>query len=278
MLFKLLKRDFISTGRILGIVYIIAAAISAILIVSSFINNSKSQDLNLVESLGILVLALISLCLFVLTTVVIFVDFHKSLYGEQGYLTFTLPVKGWQILASKTIVSVSWYLISLGAIVGSWWVIATTFKNRLGNDYLTIKDLISEILSINLDAVAFSIIASLVQYFIIFTFVTLVVFFTNTLSNTRLFQKRGILWTIVLFIPIFATIIKFATFIKSKFVCALFYVDDEIRFVTQNAEYQILTRNRNIPIDFADVFVYLAFGIAIFFATHYIMNKKVNIR
>lgn len=39
--------------------------------------------------------------LFVLTMIVIIQRFYKGLLCDEGYLMFTLPVKPWQLIATK---------------------------------------------------------------------------------------------------------------------------------------------------------------------------------
>ena len=61
-------------------------------------------------------------------------------------------------------------------------------------------------------------------------------------------------------------------------VFSLFYIDGRLQLVTNNLKYAQLELAGNAPIDIASLFVYLALGIGLFFATHYLMSKKVNIR
>ena len=102
MLGKLLKNEFIATGRIMGALYAVVAVIMAYVLGSYYIAKDTAST---GQMLGIMVLLLISSCSFILTAVVMIMNFQKSLYGDQGYLSFTLPVKGSTLLISKIITS-----------------------------------------------------------------------------------------------------------------------------------------------------------------------------
>lgn len=277
MMLKLLKNDFISTGRIMGVIYLIVAGVSAGTLISHHFKSS--EEMTVVEALGIALLLLVSLCLFVLTVVFVLTDFQKTLYGEQGYLTFTLPVKSWMILASKVIVSAVWFIIALAALLASLWVTLVVLKEEiLGENYDLIMGMLEQISTVNVASTIFSIVIRIILYFIQFAFFTITVFFTSTVANTRHFQKKPIFWTIVLFVPIAGAATKFAEFINDKIVFSLFFVDGKMSLVTDNLQYARLMANGNSPVDIASIFVYLILGAGIFFATHYIMSKKVNIR
>ncbi len=277
MMAKVIKHDFISTGRIMGVIYIIVAAISGTTLISHYAK--QDAQMNLVETLGVAVLLIISMCLFILTVVVVMTDFHKTLYGDQGYLTFTLPVKSWKILGSKVLVSAVWFVIALAALLGSLWVTLVVVKEEvLGENYDMIMSVISQVSSVNVTSVIVSLVIRLVLYFIQFAFFTITVFFTSTLANTRKFQKKSVLWTIVFFVPIAVIATRIAAFFNEKIVFSLFIINGEMRLVTQNLDYQHLVSAGNSPIDIAAIFVYLILGVGIFFATHYLMSKKINIR
>ena len=60
-------------------------------------------------------------------------SFRKELYEDTGYLTFTLPLTGSQIVASKLIVALLWFFV-LG-IVKSWWIQRSACQSGTGGQY-----------------------------------------------------------------------------------------------------------------------------------------------
>lgn len=261
----------------MGVIYIIVAGIAAVTLGSHYLK--KGAELTLSETLGVLMLFIVAICLAALTTVVVLVNFHKSLYGEQGYLTFTLPVKSWKLLLSKVIMATVWFVLAFAAIFGSMYVIYFVCRDELiGQDaFDVLSSMLAEVADINISGVIVTVIAKLILAFITFSFYILTIFFTSTLANTRLFQSHNVLWTILLFLPIMFVSNKIAVFINQRVVFTLFFIDDKIKLVTDNLEYQSLYLTTN-GIDLGSIFVYLVLGVALFFATHFIMSKKVNIK
>lgn len=111
---KLIKYEFKSIGRLMGILWI-ALPVCALFLgltgkVSYNIDNPFFNDL----------LSLVTLILYIsvfvatiaVTTVVIIMRFYKGLMKQEGYLMHTLPVKTWQLITAKGIVSTCVVLIS----------------------------------------------------------------------------------------------------------------------------------------------------------------------
>lgn len=268
---KSLKHDFISTGRIMGVIYAIMLGIS----IFTFVTKDVSEgQLSLI---GVLILFFMSICLLVLTTVVVLLDFQKSLYGDRGYLTFTLPVKSWKILASKVLVSGTWFVVALAAIIGSLWVAFTSAKGFFGDDAEMLSEMIEALFGKNVDSMVAMIIARIIILFIEFCFFALVIFFTNTLSNTRYFQKHSILFTVAFFVPIFFVTYKISELANKWFVFSVFFVEGKPEFVVDNAVYSDYLYQYS-HLDLSEIFVYILLGAGLFFATHYLMSKKVNIK
>ena len=80
MLGKLLKNEFIATGRIMGALYAVVAVIMAYVLGSYYITKDTAST---GQMLGIMVLLLISSCSFILTAVVMIMNFQKSLYASR---------------------------------------------------------------------------------------------------------------------------------------------------------------------------------------------------
>lgn len=120
MLKKLLKYDFRSVFK-----YWWIAAVSSLLlcVVGGACINVLQVERELpavVDACAIivLVLSILSLVAFsLLSTILIFVRFYKNFFTDEGYLTFTLPVKRSSLLNSKLIMSVTAIIATLFAIV-----------------------------------------------------------------------------------------------------------------------------------------------------------------
>lgn len=114
MLGKLLKQDFRATARIILPVY---AAVPVLGLFTGLITRlCENQNGFLIRAIGALVSFVFSLSLIaaVVTTVVLMIlRFYRNLMTDEGYLMFTLPVSTTELICSKLIVSVVWFLGAL---------------------------------------------------------------------------------------------------------------------------------------------------------------------
>lgn len=118
MLGKLLKQDFRATARIMLPLY---AAVPVLGLFTNLITRlCENQNGFLIRAIGALVSFVFSLALIaaVVTTVVLMIlRFYRNLMTDEGYLMFTLPVSTTELICSKLIVSVVWFLGALGLLV-----------------------------------------------------------------------------------------------------------------------------------------------------------------
>ena len=94
MLGKLIKNEFKSTAHSMFGVFM-AAGITFVVMLLVFLFKVKS-----LMTLSSVVLGAIVLAVLIITLFSIIAMFNKSLYGAQGYLSFTLPVKSVSLLTS----------------------------------------------------------------------------------------------------------------------------------------------------------------------------------
>ena len=111
MLGKLLKQDFRATARIMLPLY---AAVPVLGLFTNLITHlCENQNGFLIRAIGALVSFVFSLSLIaaVVTTVVLMIlRFYRNLMTDEGYLMFTLPVSTTELIFSKLIVSIVWFL------------------------------------------------------------------------------------------------------------------------------------------------------------------------
>lgn len=112
MLGKLIKYEFKSTGKTFLPLY---AAIILITFIQKVFGgtNAGLHGLNRLDEFAMIVEVGLFIGLGVLTILTIIQRFQKNLLLDEGYLTFTLPVKIREILLSKMIVAITWFVISM---------------------------------------------------------------------------------------------------------------------------------------------------------------------
>lgn len=106
MLGKLLKYEIKATGRTFIPLYI------ALVLVALVNHLSLLGDIRFSFGLTTMLLVGLFIALAVVTLVVLIQRFNKNLLGDEGYLMFTLPVKPYQLILSKLLITVFWTIIS----------------------------------------------------------------------------------------------------------------------------------------------------------------------
>lgn len=119
MLKKLLKYEFIATGRIFLPLYgalIIVAFLQKMFIDFNF-GNMKNISLNIIIGAIPLLFSALIIAVVVATFIMMIMRFYKNLLSNEGYMMFTLPVSVSKLIWSKLIVIFIWIILS--GIVGA---------------------------------------------------------------------------------------------------------------------------------------------------------------
>lgn len=135
MLKKLLKYDFISIFKYWGLSAAGSFALSIIggLCTIILYHDEIMPDI-LTGSAGVLLaISIFGICAFLaLSTILIFTRFYKNFFSDEGYLTFTLPVKRSHLLNSKLISSVVMTYMSFLVLMLDTIIIDVIYPDRAG--------------------------------------------------------------------------------------------------------------------------------------------------
>lgn len=107
MLFKLLKYDFRAMWKQFSLVWGAALALALVNRFTLF----RDTDNAILSKDGLLMFAFICViaAMFVIAVIFVVNRFSKGLLGDEGYLMHTLPVRPWELVASKLICgTVTW--------------------------------------------------------------------------------------------------------------------------------------------------------------------------
>ena len=127
MLGKLLKYELKSTSRIMGVLYLALLVVAAVV---GFVARGTIWEATQGNAIAVvisgLIYTLLVMALLIITIVMVLQRFYKNLLKEEGYLMHTLPVPTWMLVASKTICSLIWILLSIAVLLASVFVIFLT--------------------------------------------------------------------------------------------------------------------------------------------------------
>ncbi len=271
---KLLKHDFIATGRVMCIVYEVFAAVALYLVGSVAL--SKELD-SLGEMLGYIVLCLISFANFVVTAAVVMINFQKSVYGDQGYLTFTLPVKSESILFSKMFVSIFWYIAAFLAFLSTARIALWSMGEMMGEEGIGLAEMLLGMVQEGLSVKVLIVyaITYIIQFFFLVVTFTMIAYFAITVSNTRPFQKHYIIFTIL-----FLAIVGIAVLKIMDIVMDHIHIGFNYSYATEKLKFAVGT-DAMVALAHIDIAVPIALiliSVGLFFGTYILMKKKINIR
>lgn len=274
MLGKLIKHDFIGSAHSMLVVYLIALISFAVTAVSYLFN------IKFLKFIGSFTFVIVVVGLVLITTIIMMNYFNKSLYSDQGYLSYTLPAKSSQILLSKAIVSFVWltvsYLILVGTVVGIIWYAKAKLGENLGADFDELIDTFSMMMSSDglptAAAIAKIIAAALIYGFITILILVAEVFFSMTLSNVKPFNKLGFFGGILIFIAIYIVLQIVSALIMVYFPISLFISGDGIKIAFKSMN------NVANTFGIGGLLFQMIAAAGMFFATNKLMSKKINLR
>lgn len=262
----LLKNDFLASSRVISLFYLIEAAALLEFIIGRKIENNTATAIGV-----ILNFAIPFLLVFVSLFFVVY-DFNKSLYSQQGYLSYSLPVTSNQLLGSKMIVYGMWMFVSYAVSLLVWAYLASYAE---GNENIKMADVLLTMFGLpSLAHIKIYAIYYIILFFVItFSFIS-IIYLAITAGHMRKFQKSPTMSAVIFFV-IIAAIMFYLIYIVDKniFISFLVYDDGPTKLIVGR---QNISNGVSLPM--SPVFYLVLQDVALFFLTSYIMYKKVNIR
>lgn len=273
MLGKLLKYEIKHSARYTAAIYLATIAVAAISVIALLIN---STWLGVMSCFMLYVAGFASV---IVTLVSVIKNFYDTLYGRQGYLTFTLPVKCSTILLSKFIVSVIWTIVGF-LVMGLTLVVVFLYAREKTESIF--ETFINSFLVSGLSDILPSgtVIAQAIIVLVIMALLTVVtyvgyVFFVVTVANIGKLQSHPKLFGGLIFLGIFLAVNTIGNTLTETIPLTFNVATDRVFFA------------------FADMFsvegTLLSYGIGgtlfsaivaggLLAATGYIMEHKVNVK
>lgn len=260
MLGKLLKYELKATSRVFVPLYI------AILVVSIVNGLSLNLEIFNIQGLATIILMCLFISLFVITIVVTIQRFNKNLLKDEGYLMFTLPVSSKSLVLSKYLTSLIWTFLSFVVAFLSFNIIfiIPTYKYFDYSYFINEFNLLfSNMLNLNILGQFFKITLLMVISYTIFIFN---VYLSLSVGQLPIFNRFRNISSFIGFLVI-NLLISYAQNIVSLFVNNASINIETIDYVTS-----IVSKGLNVAI-----VVNIIIILVLFFATTYILDKKLNL-
>ncbi len=210
MLRKRLKYDMKSLSRILLIVHaflIIISLLGGLLI--PFDTFAQSEDGQIwIIFIFIFFTMLISVISFA-TQLIVAIDFYKSMFSNQGYLTRTLPVAHETTFLSKVIAGTLWCLIDIVIVIGSLIAVfaAPQMMQTYGITYQDLFQLFNEQFGANLTSLLLQLtVTTLVSTVSGVLFIYLAICIGQTFTNHKIIGSVAVYFGLTTIISILTAI------------------------------------------------------------------------
>lgn len=273
---NLMKYEIKGTYKfILGIL-----ALVLILITSLYAYGNKMADGG---SIGGGIFMSLSMMILFGTALVTFLyivgSFRKELYEDRGYLTFTLPLKGIEVVGAKLIVALLWFFI-LGIVIALYNVIMalsfTPFE-------LNVSDLFAAVTNaVSIKVILFIAIATVFRG----VYMLILIYFSMALGKVTFRNKRiGGLWFII-FLVLNGILSSLQFGIEALFP---FYIDLEtfkvgtqefvnshVNFMIGSSVFQSQTEG-GFPVNMIAGIYSIITTVALFLGTGYLIEKKIDL-
>lgn len=273
MLGKLIKNEFKQTSKSLIAVYS-AAGVSILFMLLSYV--TKVAWLGATGSGALILIGVIAI---LMTLVMVINNFARSLYGNQGYLSYTLPVKCSSLLFSKFIVSFVWIIVSYLVMMLTTFIVVWYAKSQSNGMLESMFEMVRELqivgdlptLKLIIEYLAILASGSIIT---VISFVSFI-YFAITVANTRRFQNKPLLFGMVFFFVVYIFNKTVSTELMLDLPLSIYVSGDGIGLgfeSMQNAGSVLFSYGIG-----GKIFT-LIFAVILLAVTGAIMEKKVNVK
>lgn len=274
MLGKLIKYELNETARILVPSFLVWIGIVIMTKISILCSNSSSWAEEIFLPITMIILSLSSIVVSVIMIVIIVSKFYKSTLGNNGYLTFTLPVKTESIVFSKLTVASIWIIIMLiFSLVGSLILMA-------GDEMEIILEAVKYLTCINTSSII-----CLIIYMILSCVFEIIAIYT-AISIASLFNRHRVILSFAFYFVI-EMISSALNYFYGLFVGINTQLDPSVEIVLENEELtdeqllQIVDKLLSSILSLSAIIPYIIFTaimiIGLFFITSNILKKHLNL-
>lgn len=233
-----------------------------------------------------LILGLVIFGAFISASFYIISSFRKELYEDRGYLTFSLPLTGKQIVGTKLLIALMWSaVIGLGIVIFNLSLGSILFGTRWIEGFRQIfryESIIKVVISLILSGILSAVISLLLIYF------------SMTISKVSIKNKKiGGLW-FILFLIISGVVnlitLKVSTLVPYYLDLNTFkIVKDTVSIFSNstgptlqilsgsNMSGTVVATGNQVIINLGAYVFSILVGLGTFYATSYLIDKKVEI-
>ena len=268
MLKKLLKYEFIATGRIFLPLYgalLVVAFIQRLFLNLNF-ENIENISLGILASSVPMLFSILLVAVFVTSFIMMIQRFYKNLLTSEGYLMFTLPVSVAKLIWSKLIVILVWMILSVVMAVLACCILVLRLSD-IASFFTVLGQLFVEITEMGYWGIAIEFIACMLSMVI-----SMILSIYLSMAIGQLSDKHKLLCSVGAYIGLNIVVnnILFAALVG--------IAASPLGYGLAQGVLATLTQVQALGVTFAGLIIlYVAMSAVYFILTRYILTKKLNL-
>lgn len=213
---------------------------------------------------------------FVAYFITLFNRYYKNLYGREGYLMFTLPVKGWELVCSKFAIAMFWNIILIIAVILCSLAVAQFILWTMPSDIIQESYTLIKLIQRVMEEQRYYVYCTLLSIIVGIAVTIARIYFVISVAYLPAIKKGNIPIALLLYF-----VIKMIEgFIMSNFLRAVFFTYSRYSFFFSSFTPTVnMIVGEQSPRVFFSVIAISLVIMAIFLAgCSYIITKKVSIK
>ena len=272
---KLIKYDFMDVSKLIIPFYIGMGVMGIVIRVFWFILLNEKIDDRVRISTGVFqfmsyfgyVIAIIGIIL--MTYYAVIIRYYRSIYGNEGYLTNTLPIETYEIILAKLLTFLSWFVVNGIIIFFTFWFIIPVEGIFKANIFR--PEVLREIEMFLRHSVGTALIIGIISMLVMtiekILFLFLCVSIANMVKSYRILTGIGAYIILGGIIGLIKQVILTFT-----------YIFDKNYGNYDNSEWEVLRTFENVfNTNLGMLFTSIVFSVILFFVVNYLLKNKLNL-
>ncbi|BBM56064.1 hypothetical protein JMUB4039_0013 [Leptotrichia trevisanii] len=272
---KLIKYDFMDVSKLIIPFYIGMGVMGIVIRIFWFVLLNEKIDERVRISTGVFQVmsyfgyAIAIIGIILMTYYAVIIRYYRSIYGNEGYLTNTLPIETYEIILAKLLTFFSWFVVNGIIIFFTFWFIIPVEGIFKANIFR--PEVLREIEMFLRHSVGTALIIGIISMLVMtiekILFLFLCVSIANMVKSYRILTGIGAYIILGGIIGLIKQVILTFT-----------YIFDKNYGNYDNSEWEVLRTFENVfNTNLGMLFTSIVFSVILFFVVNYLLKNKLNL-
>ncbi|NWO19221.1 hypothetical protein [Leptotrichia sp. oral taxon 223] len=272
---KLIKYDFMDVSKLIIPFYIGMGVMGIVIRIFWFVLLNEKIDERVRISTGVFQVmsyfgyAIAIIGIILMTYYAVIIRYYRSIYGNEGYLTNTLPIETYEIILAKLLTFLSWFVVNGIIIFFTFWFIIPVEGIFKANIFR--PEVLREIEMFLRHSVGTALIIGIISMLVMtiekILFLFLCVSIANMVKSYRILTGIGAYIILGGIIGLIKQVILTFT-----------YIFDKNYGNYDNSEWEVLRTFENVfNTNLGMLFTSIVFSVILFFVVNYLLKNKLNL-